>query len=159
MVAINVIIPIGSTLWHNPPNTTTIIFVIIYILSPNLVTVIWLSCIILDSSRIEGYFIHKTKYYIYLSATTVWSLSLFFPGFWNHYIYLKKLYNNIGRLKRSMMFCNKFRLIKFENWPPCASQTSLNWISWYYRQRTKFISVVNSVSALEFYSSVELRFW
>ena len=41
---------------------------------------------------------------------TEWSLSLTCPEFWNCYFYLAKLYNNVRRLKKSMIFCKKVRL-------------------------------------------------
>ena len=55
---------------------------------------------------------------------TGWSLSLTFPGFWNHYFYLEKLYNHVWRLKKKMMVCKKYRFIKSEKWP--------HWISLYF---------------------------
>ena len=40
----------------------------------------------------------------YLCRCTGWLLSLIFPGFWNNYFYLQKLYYNVGRSKRSITF-------------------------------------------------------
>ena len=85
MVAINVIFIIGSTLWHNTPNITTIIFVIIYVLSSHLATVIWLSYIILVSSRKERFFILKAKQYIFICN--------YIYFFMKHYLYATVFYN------------------------------------------------------------------
>ena len=45
---------------------------------------------------------------------TGWLRSLIFPGFLNHYFYYAKLYNNVRRLKKSMIFYKKYRFIKSE---------------------------------------------
>ena len=48
-----------------------------------------------------------------------WLFPVFETGF--KYFYLEKLYNNVGQLKRLIMFCKTFRLMKSGNWPPWRS--------------------------------------